>query len=166
MKMGVLKYLSVFVIYFIVDVTYQMVFGIPFSKKIQEEAGIAEIFASEIQNPVLMLVWFAIMTLAIVKLVVEPAVEAKSLKMAATRGLLLGVTAYGTLALPNGWSLAGYPLSLVLEVLKNLLDLKMHKFRYYLMNTRSFNFTHLSFINFSLLTSLLTMAQLPLANKS
>ena len=57
------------------------------------------------------------MTLAIVKLVVEPAVEAKSLKMAATRGLLLGVTAYGTLALPNGWSLAGYPLSLVLEVL-------------------------------------------------
>ena len=117
MKTGVLKYLSVFVIYFIVDVTYQMVFGIPFSKKIQEEAGIAEIFASEIQNPVLLLVWFAIMTLAIVKLVVEPAVEAKSLKMAATRGLLLGVTAYGTLALPNGWSLAGYPMSLVLEVL-------------------------------------------------
>ena len=56
------------------------------------------------------------MTLAIVKLVVEPAVEKKSLKDAYLKGLLLGVTAYGTLSLPNGWSLVNYPLALVAEV--------------------------------------------------
>lgn len=117
MKTTILKYLSVFVVYFIVDVTYQVTFGIQFSQRIQEEAGIKEIFATDIQNPILILIWFAIMTTAIVKLVVEPAVEAKSIKVAALKGLLLGVTAYGTLALPNGWSIADYPMTLVLEVI-------------------------------------------------
>jgi uncharacterized membrane protein len=56
------------------------------------------------------------MTTVIVKLVVEPAVEAKSLKVATFKGLLLGVTAYATLALPNGWSLANYPIALELEI--------------------------------------------------
>ncbi|MEM7374400.1 MAG: DUF2177 family protein [Bacteroidota bacterium] len=117
MKTTILTYLSVFVVYFIVDVTYQAVFGIQFSQTLQEEAGIREIFAAEIQHPILILIWFAIMTTAIVKLVVEPAVEAKSIKAAALKGLLLGITAYGTLALPNGWSLADYPIALVLEVI-------------------------------------------------
>ncbi|MBB6461989.1 DUF2177 family protein [Flammeovirga kamogawensis] len=116
MKTTILKYLSVFVVYFIVDVTYQFAFGMNFSQNIQEQAGIREIFVTDIQNPVLLLIWFALITTAIVKLVVEPAVEAKDLKAAALKGLLLGVTAYGTLALPNGWSLANYPLALVIEV--------------------------------------------------
>ncbi|AZQ63802.1 DUF2177 family protein [Flammeovirga pectinis] len=116
MKTTILKYLSVFVVYFVVDVTYQFVFGMNFSQNIQEQAGIREIFVTDIQNPLLILIWFALMTTAIVKLVVEPAVKAKDIKSAALKGLLLGVTAYGTLALPNGWSLANYPLALVIEV--------------------------------------------------
>ena len=116
MKTTILKYLSVFVVYFIVDVTYQVAFGINFSQGIQEEAGIKHLFATSIQNPILLLIWFAIMTTAIVKLVVEPAVAAKSIKQATLKGLLLGVTAYTTLALPNGWSLVDYPLALVLEI--------------------------------------------------
>ena len=116
MRTTILKYFSVFIIYFILDVTYQAAFGISFSQNAQEEAGIKEIFATEIQNPILIIIWFAIMTTAIVKLVVEPAVEAKSLKIAALKGLLLGVTAYATLALPNGWSFADYPLALVFEI--------------------------------------------------
>lgn len=66
MKTTILKYLSVFVVYFIVDVTYQVAFGIQFSQGVQEEAGIREIFATDIQNPILILIWFAIMTTAIV----------------------------------------------------------------------------------------------------
>ncbi|MCH2043800.1 MAG: DUF2177 family protein [Saprospiraceae bacterium] len=117
MKTTVLKYLSVFFIYFIIDVGYQFTFGINFSKGVQEEAGISQIFATDIQNPILILIWFSIMTTAIVKLVVEPAVAAKSIKEAAFKGVLLGITAYGTLALPNGWSLANYPIALILEVI-------------------------------------------------
>ncbi len=116
MKTTILKYLSVFVVYFMVDVTYQVAFGINFSQGVQEAAGIQHLFVSSIQNPILIFIWFAIMTAAIVKLVVEPAVAAKSLKQAAINGLLLGVTAYATLALPNSWSLINYPLKLVIEV--------------------------------------------------
>ncbi len=117
MKTAILKYLSVFAVYFIVDVIYQVAFGIQFAQGVQEGAGIREIFAADIQNPVLILIWFAIMTTAIVKLAVEPSVKAKSIKDAALKGLLLGITAYATLALPNGWSLVNYPIALVLEVI-------------------------------------------------
>ena len=116
MKQSALKYLSVFLIYFIVDVTYQVFFGIGFAQKAQEAAGIKDIFVTDIENPVYILVWFVIMTVAIVKLVVDPAVDAKSIKTAVFNGMLLGVTAYATLALPNGWSIANYPWILVLEV--------------------------------------------------
>lgn len=115
--MNILKYLSVFISYFIVDVTYQMIIGIKLSSRLQKEAGIDDIFVSEVQHPILLLIWFLIMTVAIVKLVVEPAVELKSLKTAGLRGLLLGITAYATLALPNGWSLVNYPITLVCEVI-------------------------------------------------
>ena len=40
MKQNILKYLSVFLSYFAFDVTYQIVFGIPFSQRMQEAAGI------------------------------------------------------------------------------------------------------------------------------
>ena len=116
MKTTILKYFSVFGIYFIIDASYQFMFGIKFSRTVQEEAGISDIFATDIQNPVLILIWFILMTIAIVKLAVEPAVEAKSIKRAAFNGLLLGLTAYATLALPNGWSIVDYPIALVLEV--------------------------------------------------
>ncbi len=65
----------------------------------------------------LMPLWFAIMSFAIVKLVVEPAVEARSLQDAALKGLTLGVCAYSTLALPNAWSIQSYPSALTLEVI-------------------------------------------------
>lgn len=117
MKTKILKYLSVFISYFIVDVTYQMIIGIKLSSRLQKEAGIDDMFVSEVQHPILLLIWFLIMTVAIVKLVVEPAVELKSLKTAGLRGLLLGITAYATLALPNGWSLVDYPITLVCEVI-------------------------------------------------
>lgn len=116
MKISILKYLSVFVTYFIVDVAYQLIIGMNLSKNLQKEAGIDDLFVSDVQHPILILIWFTIMTIAIVKLVVEPAVKLKSLKSAAIKGLLLGVTAYATLALPNGWSLVNYPLFLVCEI--------------------------------------------------
>jgi uncharacterized membrane protein len=116
MKTSILKYLGVFATYFIVDASYQILFGLPFGQKIQAATGIQDIFATSPQNPELMLIWFAIMTLAIVKLVVEPAVASKSIKTAALKGILLGVTAYATLGLPNGWSLKDYPMGLVLEI--------------------------------------------------
>ena len=116
MKMNILKYLSVFFSYFIVDASYQALFGIKFAQKAQEAAGIKDIYAEGLQNPILMLIWFIIMTIGIVKLAVEPAVKEKNIKGAAWRGLLLGVTSYSTLALPNGWSIVDYPMALVMEV--------------------------------------------------
>ena len=74
MKQNILKYLSVFSFYFAFDFTYQILFSIPFSQRMLEAAGIKDIFATEVQNPILILIWFLIMTFAIVKLVVEPAV--------------------------------------------------------------------------------------------
>lgn len=116
MKRNILKYLSVFGIYFVVDVTYQFSFGMKMSQSLQESAGIKSIFASDVQNPILILIWFALMTTAVVKLAVEPAVKEKSVKQAMIKGLILGVTAYGTLALANGWTILNYPLAMVLEV--------------------------------------------------
>ena len=117
MKIKLLKYISVLLIYFVIDVSYQMLFGIPMSQSIQETAGIQGIFATEIAKPSLILVWFLLMTLAIVKLAVNPALEARSVKKAAKNALLLGLTAYGTLGMANGWSLKDYPLSLVAEII-------------------------------------------------
>ena len=116
MKRNILKYLSVFGIYFAIDLSYQIVFGIPFGQRVQAEAGITDMFASEVQNPILILLWFAIMTFAIVKLAVEPSVKEKNIKAALWRGMILGVTAYSTLGFPNGWSLANYPMALVMEI--------------------------------------------------
>jgi len=117
MKTNILKYLSVFAVYFFVDVTYQVAFGIKFAQQVQASAGIADIYATELQNPIYILIWFAIMTVAIVKLAVEPGVAEGRVFTAAFRGFLLGATAYATLALPNGWSLADFPASLVLEIM-------------------------------------------------
>ena len=86
MKMNILKYLSVFFSYFIVDASYQALFGIKFAQKAQEAAGIKDIYAEGLQNPILMLIWFIIMTIGIVKLAVEPAVKEKNIKGEARYG--------------------------------------------------------------------------------
>ena len=59
MKISVLKYLSVFVTYFIVDVAYQLIIGMNLSKNLQKEAGIDDLFVSDVQHPILILIWFA-----------------------------------------------------------------------------------------------------------
>lgn len=117
MNKSVSKYLGVFIIYLIIDVLYQFGIGMSLSTQLQEAAGIRSIFLSTVEKPWLILVWFAIMTTAIVNLVVDPAVAKGSASSALKNGLLLGLTAYGTLGLANGWSLADYPLGLVGEVM-------------------------------------------------
>ena len=111
----ILKYVSVLVIYFVVDVAYQILFGIPFATQVQEKAGISGIYAETIR-PQLIGVWFVVITVAIVHLAVNPAVANSSVREAVVKGALLGVAAYATLGLANGWSLANYPLSLVAEI--------------------------------------------------
>lgn len=117
MTTNILKYASVFIVYFIIDVSYQVVFGIPFSTQAQEAAGIREIYASEPRNPIFILIWFVIITIAIVKLAVNPALEKRNVALGVMNGFILGIAAYATLALPNGWSIDNYPNTLVLEIL-------------------------------------------------
>lgn len=111
----ILKYVSVLLVYFVVDVAYQVVFGIPFASHLQQKAGISDIYAEAIWFE-LIAVWFVIITVAIVHLVVNPAVANGSVREAVVKGLLLGVAAYATLGLANGWSLADFPLMLVAEI--------------------------------------------------
>tara|TARA_B100000767_G_C19559155_1_gene448301 strand:- start:24 stop:185 length:162 start_codon:yes stop_codon:yes gene_type:complete len=49
--------------YFIVGARSQILFGFPFDQKTQATEGIQDIFATTPQNPELMLIWFAIVTL-------------------------------------------------------------------------------------------------------
>lgn len=115
MVRAILKYLSVLLVYFVVDVAYQILFGIPFAAHLQEKAGISGIYAESIR-PELIGLWFIIITVAIVHLVVDPAVKEGSVGQAVVKGVLLGVAAYATLGLANGWSLANFPLMLVAEI--------------------------------------------------
>jgi uncharacterized membrane protein len=108
-------YFVAFFTYFGVDVAYQVAFGMRYMERQWASAGIADIKYAEANSLmfVYMLLFFAMIAVANLRLCIVPAIEAKSVKKAMHDGLLLGVTAYGTLGLTCGWTIDGFSPSIV-----------------------------------------------------
>ena len=98
--------------YFIVDVLYNVLVGMKIDAYYYEKSGIIDIYALSPQAPVLFVLFFIIIGLANVVLVIQPSISVRSVSRALSHGFLLGVTAYGTFALPCAWSIKNYPLML------------------------------------------------------
>ena len=109
-------YLVAFFTYLGVDVAYQLAFGMAFMERQWSAAGIDDIKYTDANNLmfVYMVLFFMIIALANLRLCISPGIETKSVKRAMTNGLLLGVTAYGTLGLTCGWTIEGFAPSIVL----------------------------------------------------
>ena len=98
-------------VYFVVDVIYQVAFGINFNQGQYETAGIDGIFADPPRHLYLIVVFFVLIALANLILVVKPSITDRSVPNAAKKGALLGLTAYGTLAMTTTWTIADYPVA-------------------------------------------------------
>lgn len=117
MKSNAKLFASILIIYFVVDVVYQFAFGMNFSKGFYEAAGIADIFVDAPRYPVTILAFFMIITTVLLQLAVKPAIQQKNLGLAVTNALMIGLTSYGTLALCQTWSLKGFPIPVMFEII-------------------------------------------------
>ena len=104
-------YLRALVTYIVVDVAYQAAIGFHLMTHFVTSSPLKDVYVEPTRvGALLMLLFFAIIAFANLKLAIEPAIEAKSVRLASTRGAILGTAAYATLGLTNGWSLDGFPL--------------------------------------------------------
>ena len=105
------------VTYIVVDVAYQALIGLKLLTAFLSTSPLKEVYIQPTAvGGGLMLLFFCIIATANVKLCIVPGLTARSPRHAALNGGLLGLTAYGTLALTNGWSLGGFPLLLSLTI--------------------------------------------------
>ena len=103
--------------YIVVDVAYQVVVGLRILTVLLEDSPLKDSYVQPTAvGGGLMLLFFALIAFANVTLVIKPALEAQSVRFALKNGAVLGLTAYGTLALTNAWSLNGSPLLFVLTI--------------------------------------------------
>lgn len=117
MNSNVKMYLSVFFIYFAVDVAYQLLFGLNFSSNEYANAGFTDVLATAPRYPILFLFFFILITITNVELAVKPALEKENLNLAIRNGFLIGITAYGTLAMTNTWSFNNFPLTVMFAII-------------------------------------------------
>ena len=110
-------YFLVFIIYFVVDCSYQFIFGIDFSSQQYKEAGITDVLANPPQHIWLFFVFFVLITTANVELAVKPALQKDNIKLAFKNSTIVGITAYGTLATCITWTITDFPLIMTLEIL-------------------------------------------------
>ncbi|MEM7337451.1 MAG: DUF2177 family protein [Actinomycetota bacterium] len=109
MKTAGLMYLSILVIYLVIDVAYQAAFGLNQMTSLFETAGIDDVMSSEPQYIWTVPIFFLVMAFVLLRVVVRPAVEQRSVSSAFINGALVGIASYGTLAAVFLWSLLGYP---------------------------------------------------------
>ena len=114
---GFRRWLKAWFIYVIVDVGYQLALGFGLMVHFVEASPLKDVYVEP--TPLgagLMFAFFSLIAFANVKLAIEPGIEAKSPKLAAIKGAILGLTAYATLGLTNAWSLGGFPLLFALTI--------------------------------------------------
>lgn len=117
MKTKLLMYVSILLIYFVVDVAYQVLFGLKFVASLYEAAGITEVFSTEPQHLETIPLFFLVMAFVLLKVVVLPAIEKRDVGLAFVNGMLVGIASYGTLGVVLLWQIAGFPISAVLAIL-------------------------------------------------
>ncbi len=110
-------YFQTLVTYIVVDVAYQAVIGLKLLTAFLSTSPLKEVYVQPTAvGAGLMLLFFCIIAMANLQLCIRPGLADSSPGKAALNGGLLGLTAYGTLALTNGWSLGGFPLLLSLTI--------------------------------------------------
>jgi uncharacterized membrane protein len=115
------KHLGIYVralgTYIVVDVAYQAAIGFHLMTHFVTNSPLKDVYVEPTPvGALLMLLFFALIAFANFKLAIEPAIEAESVRHAATQGAILGTAAYATLGLTNGWSLDGFPLLFSLNI--------------------------------------------------
>ncbi|MEM9134224.1 MAG: DUF2177 family protein [Actinomycetota bacterium] len=104
-----LIYLSILGIYFVIDVLYQVAFGLNQMSSQFESAGIDGVMTDEPQYIWTVPIFFLVIAFVLLRVVVLPAIDAGSVGSAFLNGALVGVAAYGTLAVVLLWSVRDYP---------------------------------------------------------
>ena len=103
--------------YIVVDIAYQIVIGFPLMKHFVESSPLKDSYIEPTGTGMaLMLLFFATIAFANVVLAIEPALKAQCARTGATNGAILGLAAYATLGLTNGWSLGGFPVLFSLTI--------------------------------------------------
>ena len=112
-----LMFLSILVIYFVVDVAYQVSIGLKLVGSLYEAAGVSDVFSSEPQHLATIPLFFVVMAFVLLRVVVLPAIEKKDVLQAFLNGALVGIASYGTLALVLLWQIVGFPVAAVFAIL-------------------------------------------------
>ena len=104
-------FLSILIIYFVVDVAYQVAYGMNNIRSIYDAAGISPIMNETPAYLATIPLFFVVMAFVLLQVVVEPAIEKRSAGLAFFNGALVGVGSYGTLAVVLLWQIKGFPVS-------------------------------------------------------
>ncbi len=132
-------YLIAFFTYFILDVGYNLIIGLRLDNYYYKKAGIENIIATEPQYLSTIPLFFIIIVAANIRLVINQALEKRSIPLALVNGFLLGVACYATFALPLLWLIKDYPFNLAVIhiVLGGLLSLATSGFTTWLALRKS-----------------------------
>ena len=113
MSKNIKLFISALLIYIILDVAYNLLVGMRIDHHFLKEAGILSIYNEKPAYSWTIALFFIIISYANFRLAILPAVALKDIVKAVRAGLILGVAAYATLALPLLWSIKNYPVELV-----------------------------------------------------
>ncbi|MEM7321579.1 MAG: DUF2177 family protein [Actinomycetota bacterium] len=102
-------YVSILVIYLVIDVLYQAAFGLNRMSSLFEDAGIDDVMTDEPQYIWTVPIFFLVMAFVLLRVVVQPAIERGDVLSAFLNGALVGIASYGTLAAVFLWSVRDYP---------------------------------------------------------
>lgn len=89
--------------------TYQVAFGLNQMSSQFENAGIDDVMTDEPQYIWTVPIFFLVIAFVLLRVVVLPAIEEGSVRSAVINGALVGIAAYGTLAVVLLWSVRDYP---------------------------------------------------------
>lgn len=103
------RFLMILILYFIIDLSYQIAFGMRFLGGLYAQAGLSDIMNKGPAYFGTVPLFFIGIAFVLSRLVVEPAVAASSPRMGFVNGALIGLAVYGTLALVFLWQIKGFP---------------------------------------------------------
>ena len=103
------QFAVIFVTYIVVDITYQLSFGLALMGRLYEQAGIRDVMSQQPNHAWTVVIFFMMIAAVLLKLAVEPAIEQAQYRLAIRNGALVGIAAYGTTGLVFLWTITGFP---------------------------------------------------------
>ena len=114
MKTSFRLFIVTFLIYFVIDVAYNLAIGMDIDHYYFSQSGVLAALNTQPAYPATFLIFFILISYANVRLVIIPAIAKNSVKESAISGFVLGLTAYATMALPMLWQIKGFPFQLTI----------------------------------------------------